>query len=63
MFTYEGAATRAVRPVPGQWCDWPENGACIANPGAVCGNPRDPASWWLVVDTDARMLRWHREEL
>ena len=34
----------------------------MANPGAVCGNPRDAASWWLIVDTDARVLRWHRTE-
>lgn len=60
LFTYEGAATRAVRPVPGQPYDWLEAGACIANPGAVCGNPRDAASWWLAVDIDARTLRWER---
>ena len=35
----------------------------MANPGAVCGNPRDAASWWLIVDIDARTLRWYREEL
>ena len=35
----------------------------MANPGAVCGNPRDAASWWLIVDIDARVLRWQREEL
>jgi hypothetical protein len=29
---------------------------------AVCGNPRYAASWWLIVDTDARVLRWHRKE-
>jgi hypothetical protein len=34
----------------------------MANPGAVCGNPRDAASWWLVVDIDARVLRWQRNE-
>jgi hypothetical protein len=34
----------------------------MANPGAVCGNPRDAASWWLIVDIDARLLRWHRED-
>jgi hypothetical protein len=33
----------------------------MANPGAVCGNPRDAAAWWLIVDTDARLLRWHRD--
>jgi hypothetical protein len=37
-------------------------GASKANPGAVCGNPRDAASWWLIVDIDARALRWHRNE-
>jgi hypothetical protein len=33
----------------------------MANPGAVCGNPRDAASWWLIVDIDARLMRWHRK--
>ena len=63
LFTYDGATTRAVRPVPGQIYDWPGSGACMANPGAVCGNPRDTASWWLIVDIDVRVLRWQREEL
>jgi hypothetical protein len=35
----------------------------MANPGAVCGNPRDAAGWWLIVDIDARVLRWQREDL
>ena len=62
LFAYDGAATRAVRPVPGESYDWLAAGACMANPGAVCGNPRDAASWWLIVDIDARVLRWHRKE-
>jgi hypothetical protein len=62
LFAYDGAATRAVRPVPGESYDWLAAGACMANPGAVCGNPRDAASWWLIVDLDARVLRWHRKE-
>ena len=62
LFTYDGATTRVVRPIPGEPYDWLGTGACMANPGAVCGNPRDAASWWLVVDIDARMLRWQREE-
>src|SRR5215204_2586476 len=52
LFAYDGAATRAVRPVPGKSYDWLPTGACMANPGAVCGNPRDGASWWLIVDID-----------
>ena len=63
LFSYDGAATRAVRPVSGEWYDWPATGACMANPGAVCGNPRDTAAWWLIVDVNARVLRWHRKEL
>ncbi len=39
LFAYDGAATRAVRPVPGESYDWLATGACMANPGAVCGNP------------------------
>ena len=39
LFAYDGAATRAVRPVPGESYDWLAPGACMANPGAVCGNP------------------------
>jgi predicted phosphodiesterase len=62
LFTYDGATTCAVRPVPVEQYDWLGTGACMANPGAICGNPRDAASWWLIVDTDARMLRWQREE-
>jgi predicted phosphodiesterase len=62
LFAYEGATMRAVRPVPGESYDWPASGAYLANPGAVCGNPRDAASWWLVVDTDDRVLQWHRAE-
>ena len=26
-------------------------------------NPRDAASWWLIVDIDGRVLRWQRDEL
>ena len=58
LFVYDGAATRAVRPVPGESYDWLATGAFMANPGAVCGNPRDAASWWLIVDIDARVMRW-----
>jgi predicted phosphodiesterase len=61
LFVYDGAATRAVRPVPGESYDWLATGAFMANPGAVCGNPRDAASWWLIVDVDARVMRWHRK--
>ncbi len=63
LFAYDGASTLAVRPVPGESYDWLRTGACMANPGAVCGNPRDAASWWLIVYIDARVLRWQREEL
>jgi len=62
LFSYDGAATSAVRPVPGTSYDWPTTGARMANPGAVCGNPRDAASWWLIVDLDARVLQWHRDD-
>ena len=62
LFAYDGAVTRAVQPVPGESYGWPSTGACMANPGAVCGNPRDAASWWLIVDTDAHALQWHRKE-
>jgi predicted phosphodiesterase len=61
LYAYDGAAMRTVRPVPGADYDWDSTVACMANPGAVCGNPRDAASWWLIVDTDARVLRWHRQ--
>jgi predicted phosphodiesterase len=61
LFAYDGVTTRAVCPVPGESYDWLRTDACMANPGAVCGNPRDAASWWLIVDIDARMLRWQRE--
>ena len=63
LFTYEGATARAVRLVPGQAYNWLKTGARIANPGAVCGNPSDAASWWLLVDIELSMLRWQREEL
>ena len=62
LFAYDGAATRATRPVPGESYDWLTSGAFLANPGAVCGNPRDTASWWLIVDVDARVLQWNRHE-
>ena len=62
LFAYDGTATRATRPVPGEPYDWLATGACVANPGAVCGNPRDAASWWLIVDVDARVLQWNRNE-
>jgi hypothetical protein len=62
LISYDGAAMRAVRPVPGESYDWLATGACLANPGAVCGNQRDAASWWLIVNIDARALRWHRKE-
>jgi predicted phosphodiesterase len=61
LFTYENATTRAVRPVPCEAHHWLETGACFANPGAVCGNPRDAASWWLVIDLDTRTLQWQRQ--
>ena len=62
LFAYDGAVTSAVRPIPGENYEWRATCASMANPGAVCGNPRDAASWWLLVDVDARVLRWHREE-
>jgi predicted phosphodiesterase len=63
LFVSDGAsAVRSMRPVPGEAYDWVATGACLANPGAVCGNPRDAAGWWLVVDTEARVLQWHRHE-
>ena len=32
-------------------------------PGGGLRQPaRDAASWWLIVDVDARALRWHRNE-
>ena len=62
LFSYDGATTRTVRPVPEKSYEWLAIGACMANPGAVCGNPRDAASWWLIVDVDARELRWNRNE-
>jgi hypothetical protein len=52
-----------LRPKPGQFYDWLGTDTCMANPGAVRGNPRDAASWWLTVDIDTRVLRWHREKL
>ena len=63
LFAYDSTTTHAVRPVPGEAYDWQANCAYMANPGAVCGNPRDSASWWLLVDLDDRMLQWHRMEL
>jgi predicted phosphodiesterase len=60
LFEYDGTVTHALIPTPGESYDWPATGACMANPGAVCGNPNDAASWWLLVDTDARVLRWQR---
>ena len=62
LCAYDGAARRAVRSVPGVSYDWLATGASMAYPGAVCGNPRDAASWWIIVDTDARALRWHRKD-
>ena len=62
LFSYDGTTTRTVRPVPEKSYDWLATGACMANPGAVCGNPRDAASWWLIVDVDTRELRWNRNE-
>jgi len=62
LFAHDGATMRTVRPVPGEPYDWLESSACMANPGAVCGNPRDRASWWLLVDLDTRVLEWQRKE-
>ena len=62
LFAYDGGSMNAVRPVPGQSYAWLTAGAYMANPGAVCGNPRDAASWWLIVDTDGRELQWQRSE-
>lgn len=62
LYAYDADATHTLRPVPGESYEWPTTSAVMANPGAVCGNPRDRASWWLIVDSDARTLRWHREE-
>ena len=68
LFCFDGAATTALVPVPGETYGWEPSRAYLANPGAVCGNPRDRAAWWLLVDTDpdtdtdtdAASLRWHR---
>ena len=37
LFAYDGAATRAVRPIPGESYDWLATDACMANPGALLG--------------------------
>jgi predicted phosphodiesterase len=60
LYAFDGHNTLTEQPVPGESYAWRATGACMANPGAVCGNPRDAASWWLLVDIDARMLQWHR---
>ena len=62
LFTYDGTSLTALHPVPGEAHDWDRTAACIANPGAVCGSRRDPAPWWLLVDTEACSLRWQRED-
>jgi hypothetical protein len=60
-FWSDGPSTRAVIPDP----DRPPNAlgaahASIANPGAVAGNPDEPANRWLEIDTSSRVLIWHR---
>src|SRR6476660_8118509 len=39
LFAYDGAATRAVRPVPGESYEWLATGACMADPGASLVQP------------------------
>jgi hypothetical protein len=60
LFISDGVQARGLVPTPGSPVAIPDGGVAIANPGAVVGGRTDPATWWLEVDTDARVLTWHR---
>jgi predicted phosphodiesterase len=60
LFLFDGVQARGVVPTPDSPIAVPEAATLIANPGAVVGARTDPATWWLEIDTDARLLTWHR---
>jgi hypothetical protein len=60
LFLWDGVQVRGIVPAPDSPIAVPGDAALIANPGAVVGGPNDPSSWWLELDTSARLLTWHR---
>lgn len=60
LFLSDGVHTRGIVPTPDSPIAVAEGATLIANPGSVVGGRTDPASWWLEIDTDARLLTWHR---
>ena len=60
LFLFDGVQARGIVPAPDSPIAVPEGATVIANPGAVAGGRTDPASWWLEIDTGARLFTWHR---
>jgi len=60
LFLFDGVRVHGSVPAPDSPVTLVEGTTMIANPGAVVGGRTDPASWWLEIDTDARLLTWHR---
>lgn len=60
MFWSDGHAGRGAVPEPGRPYLLGDANAVFADPGTVCGNDVDPASWWRDLDTVRRALTWHR---
>jgi hypothetical protein len=60
LFLFDGVRVQGSIPRPESPVALAEGITMIANPGAVVGGRADPASWWLEIDTDARLLTWHR---
>jgi predicted phosphodiesterase len=60
LFLSDGVQVRGIVPTPDSPVAVPDGATLIANPGAVVGGRTDRASWWLEIDTGARLLTWHR---
>jgi len=60
LFLFDGVRVHGSAPAPDSPVALAEGTTMIANPGAVVGGRTDPASWWVEIDTDSRLLTWHR---
>jgi hypothetical protein len=60
LFLHDGVQPRGFMPQPDSPIVLPDDVTVLANPGAVVGGRTDPAGWWMELDTEARLVTWHR---
>ena len=61
LFAYDGATTGGAAR-SGRVVRLAHDLRLAGQPGGGLRQPAHAASWWLIVDIDAGVLRWHRKE-